>query len=71
MSDNGQTDLTEKKAAEPLPIAADEDVLDWDAYSPPPPPKRSGKIQVHLRYVGRRKPIPVDFPDTDAANPET
>jgi hypothetical protein len=68
VSDNHQTDLTEKKAAEPMPMSPDEDVLDWDAYSPPPPPKRSGKIQVRPRYVGRRKPIPVDFPDADTAN---
>jgi hypothetical protein len=62
VSDNHQTDVTEKKAAEPLPMASDEDVLDWDAYSPSPPPKRSGKIQVRLR---KRQAEPMPFPDPE------
>jgi hypothetical protein len=62
VSDNHQTDLTEKKAVEPMPMSPDEDVLDWDAYSPPPPPKRSGKIQVRLR---KKIAEPMPFPDPE------
>ena len=39
------------------------DILDWDmCIESPPPPKRSGKIKVKFKYVGRSKPIPVDDP---------
>jgi hypothetical protein len=59
---NNDRDTSEKKVPEPLPVDPEER-LDWDAYIPPPPPKRSGKIPVTLRYKGRGKPLP--FPDPD------
>ena len=44
-----------------------EDRLDWDFAIIDPPPRPSGQIQVKLNYIGRGKPIPVDFPDDEAA----
>ena len=44
-----------------------EDRLDWDFAIIDPPPRPSGQIQVKLNYIGRGKPIPVDFPDDEIA----
>lgn len=42
---------------------ADQDLLDWDAHiETPPPPRRSGTIKVTFKYIGPRKPIPLDDP---------
>lgn len=61
MNQNSEPDVAEKKEAEPLPVEPDEEVLDWDAYVPPP--KRKGTIRVRLRYMGRSKPMPVPDPE--------
>jgi hypothetical protein len=47
-----------------LPISGeDQDLLDWDAHiETPPPPRSSGAIKARFRYVGQRKPIPLDDP---------
>lgn len=43
--------------------AISEDMLDWDAHiETPPPPRNSGAIKVMLKYIGPRKPIPLDDP---------
>jgi hypothetical protein len=46
------------------PISGEEqDMLDWDAHiETPPPPRSSGAIKVMLKYIGPRKPIPLDDP---------
>jgi hypothetical protein len=61
---NDEREALEKKSPEPLPVDLEER-LDWDAYIPSPPPKRSGKIRVTLRYLGRGKPLPVRDPDEE------
>ena len=65
MNDERATEVPEKKKAGPLPFEPDGEVLDWDAYVPPPPPKRKGTIQVRLVYKGRAKPMPVPDPDEE------
>lgn len=52
------------KTIQPSPVC-EEDIEKDDVSIPKPPSQRSGTILVHLKYGGRRKPIPVDFPDTD------
>ena len=50
------------KAIQPSPVCEDDVEKDeWTITKPGP--KRSGTILVHLKYGGRRKPIPVDFPE--------
>jgi hypothetical protein len=51
----------------PLPVS-EEDVEKGDVVIDTPPPRRRGTIQVRLKYGGRRKPIPVDFPDDGLAD---
>ena len=55
---------TPRERTERLPVFAsdDEDVLDWDVWMQPPPPRRSGTIKVKLVCKGRSKPIPVTDP---------
>ncbi|MBA4064364.1 MAG: hypothetical protein C0501_11755 [Isosphaera sp.] len=62
MSDANEPDVTEKPKAKPLPYEPDGEVLDWDAYVPPPPPLRRGKILVRFR---RREATPLPYPDPD------
>lgn len=45
-----------------FPIYDEEDILNWDAVIPTPPPRQSGTIRVKLIYKGRSKPIPVEDP---------
>jgi hypothetical protein len=55
---------TAKVVPLPLPIDIDDELLDWDArIETPPPPRRSGTIQVTLRRIGRGKPIPMADPE--------
>jgi hypothetical protein len=53
----------------PTPDVCEEDIEKDDVGFVPPPPNRSGTIKVRLQYGGRRKPIPVDFPEGEG--PET
>ncbi len=45
MNEERELDVAEKKAAEPLPHDELGEVLDWDAYIPPPPPKRRARSE--------------------------
>lgn len=54
---------TASTAHPPADVSAEE-VLDWDVWLPTPPPRPSGTMTVRLEFVGRDRPIPVDFPDT-------
>jgi hypothetical protein len=45
--------------------ACEGDIEKDDVVVSPPPPRRSGVIKVRLRYVGRSKPIPVDYPSDE------
>lgn len=56
------------KTIRPSPVS-EEDVEKDDVNIPKPPPRRSGTIQVQLKFRGRRKPIPVDFPDDGEGTP--
>src|SRR3972149_3729862 len=40
------------------PDLSEEDMVDWDAYSPPPPPRSKCTIKVTLKYMGRSAPLP-------------
>jgi hypothetical protein len=53
-----------------VPVVNEEDV-EKEINVNMPPPKRRGTIQVQLKYVGRRKPIPVDFPEEDVEEGKT
>lgn len=55
--DHPTTEMAETPVVEPAPMNVDDDVLDWDAYSPPPPPKRSGTIQVRLCKIDTTGPV--------------
>ena len=63
MNENDAADVAEKKKPQPLPYEPDGEVLDWDAYSPPPAPKNRRTICVQLRYKGKAEPMP--YPDSD------
>lgn len=59
----------QQTSVKPSPApASDADVEKTEVAAPFPPPRRRGTIQVRLTYGGRRKPIPVDFPDDSAAD---
>lgn len=58
MDETREPVVTEKKKAEPLSFDLDREILDWDAYSPPPPPKNRRSVRVQLRYKGRAEPLP-------------
>jgi hypothetical protein len=64
MDDRNESDVVETQP-EPLPCEPENELLDWEAYIPPPPPKRRGTIQVRLCYKGRGKPLPVAEPDEE------
>jgi hypothetical protein len=40
-----------------------EDHLDWDVWLPDPPRRPSGTVTARLVFVGRDRPLPVEFPD--------
>ena len=54
--------LPQKRLA--FPTYDEEDILKWDV-AIPPPPRPSGKIQVRLKFKGRRKPIPIEDPSEE------
>ena len=58
-------ELFEQKRAKVIELSPvfEEDIEKDDVDIPKPPPRRSGTILVHLKYGGRSKPIPVDFPE--------
>jgi hypothetical protein len=56
----GEEALCPEQSPEP-----EEDVLDWDAHIPDPPPRQSGTILVRLIYDGPSKPIPEEDPWAD------
>jgi hypothetical protein len=63
MSDKNALEQAEKAKTIRPSLVAEEDVEKDDVNIVRPTPRRSGTILVHLKYGGRRKPIPVDFPD--------
>ena len=65
MNENEESEMIEKKRAEPLPLEPDGEHLDWDAYIEPPPPIRKGKIRVQIRYKGPAQPMPYPDPDVE------
>ena len=68
MADKGQTLEEPPTSPRPAPLPVlEEDVEKGDVVIERPRPRRSGTIQVRLKYGGRRKPIPVDFPDDGSA----
>lgn len=48
---------SELKAWQASDLSA-EGLLDWDAFSPPPPPQSKGTIKVNLKLMGRSVPLP-------------
>jgi hypothetical protein len=46
--------------ATPLPYDGDE-LLDWDAYMPNPPPRPSFVVFAKLIFSPRTPPVPIDF----------
>ncbi|HET6574323.1 MAG TPA: hypothetical protein VFG68_12005 [Fimbriiglobus sp.] len=65
MNENREPDVTEKKKPEPLPFDPDGEILDWDAYFPPPPPKNRRTIRVQFRHKGPAQPMPYPDPDEE------
>ncbi len=65
MDEHEENDVAEQPLVQPLPYDPDGEILDWDAYIPPPPPLRRGTIQVRLRYKGRGQPLPCPDPDEE------
>jgi hypothetical protein len=43
---------------------APEELLDWDVWLPIAPPRPTGTVTARLEFIGRDRPIPVEFPDT-------
>jgi hypothetical protein len=62
LRDLRQTPVKENSEGSPLLPHDEEEILDWDAWITPPPPRRSGSIKVKLVYRGRSKPIPMMDP---------
>jgi phenylalanine-4-hydroxylase len=44
------------------PAVAEDELLDWDAHIPVPPPRPGGTIRARLRGNGRSSPLPIDDP---------
>ncbi len=65
MNENADREVVTKKDVQPLAADPQGEILDWEAYIPPPPPKRKGTIQVRLHYKGRAKPLPVPDPNDE------
>lgn len=55
--------LTEPAAGRTSGDASAEDHLDWDIWLPNAPRRPSGTVTARLEFVGRDRPLPVDFPD--------
>jgi hypothetical protein len=64
MDHNGNPRLSQRKPAEPLPVDPDER-WDWEFdIGERPPPSRTGKVWVQLRYR-KAEPLPLPDPDED------